>query len=353
MDRTRMRRVGAGLTLLGTMTLGLAAMAGPAVANSVTGLPMNFSPTGTNTFGSKAPDPDQCNGIIFTPGSDPATKKIVSGDFTPGSVVKFSVYDSAHNNGGTNNYVIHDCVVSYPPGTFTASDFQDNGTGEPATGAEGKFKSPDKTVIDQALLTQVGDQTLPVTYNWTVPSGTPAGTWICNFVKDTGNNHNGQTGGNGDGGNGNRKAAACGHVPQSTTTTTGSTTTTTRATTTTTKHGTTTTTLFCCVLIPTTTTTVVPTTTTVAPTTTTVAPTTTTTVAPTTTTAAGAQVLPAQGSTTAPPPTATPTRVLGVEGSRSLPFTGSNTRALLAAAGALLLLGGLLLLGADRPPSEG
>lgn len=337
MQRIKIRRIGAGLTVVGTMTLGLAAMAAPAVANSVTGVPMNFSPTGTNTFGSKAPDPDQCNGIIFTPGSDPATKKIVSGDFTPGTVVKFSVFDSAHTNGGTNNYELHDCVVSYPAGTFSAADFQDNGTGEPATGAEGKFKSPDKTVIDQALLTQVGDQTLPVTYNWTVPTGIPAGTWICNFVKDTGNNHNGQTGGNGDGGNGNRKAAACGQVPHGTTTTTGSTTTTTSATTTTR------------LLI------VIPTTTTVAPTTT------TTTRAPTTTTTVGAQVLPAQGSTTQAPTTlaptttttTTPTKVLGIEGSRTLAFTGSSTMTLLAAAGALLLLGGLLLLGVSAEGSEG
>lgn len=314
MHRTNLRRMGAGLTLLGTLTLGAAAIAAPAVATPPGDPPMNFSPTGSNTFGAKAVDTENCNGIIYTPGSDPATKKVVSGSLTAGGVVGFEVSDSAHANGGTNNYELHDCVISYPAGTFTSADFQDNGTGPPAPGSEGKFKGPDKTVLDQALLTEVGDQTLPVTYNWTVPSGIPAGTWICNFVKDTGNNH---------GGNGNRKAAACFQVVVPTTPTTPA---------------------------PTTTLPLTPTVPSTSPTT----PAPTTTVATTTTTTtAGVQVLPAQGTTTVAPTTTTttPTQVLGIEGTRTLPFTGSSTT-LLAAAGVLLLLGGLLLLGVTAEKSQ-
>ena len=353
-----MRRVGAALTLLGTVSLGVGAMAGAAGASGTVVTP-GFHPSGTNTFGAQSPNTEACNGVIYTPGSDPATKRITSGDFTPGSVVGFEVFDTAHKNGGANTYVLHDCVVAYPAATFTAADFQDApNMGEPAQGSEGKFKGPNKVVIDHALLTQIPDNTKPVTYTWTVPTWIPPLTWICNFVKDTGNNHDGGNKiGNGDGGNGNRKAAACGQVPAPPTTSSTSSSSTSSTSSSSTSTAPTT-------VAPTT---VAPTTvapTTVAPTTvapTTAAPTTAapTTAAPTTAppTTAGSQVQASQGTTTVPPttkppgkptPTTLPTQVLPLTATRTLPFTGSDTRPLVLAAGVLLLLGGMLLLGTDR-----
>ena len=82
----------------------------------------------TNTF--KPPttvlSPMCPNGIVGTPGSDPATKVLNTALNTPssflvGGTVHYTYSDNPH--GSPFGFTIQDCEVVYPPNFFKASDF--------------------------------------------------------------------------------------------------------------------------------------------------------------------------------------------------------------------------------------
>jgi hypothetical protein len=112
--------------------------------------------------------------------------------FMPGGTVHYIYDDNPHANGGTNNFTIQDCVVTYPAGTFQPSDFN----------SDGVLINPTKSVlnggtqIDGGELSGISDKEGLMYYSWTSGSDLGDGTWVCNFARDIRNNH---------GGGGNRK----------------------------------------------------------------------------------------------------------------------------------------------------
>jgi hypothetical protein len=188
---------GVGVALLGTALLGATAEA----ANG--GYPKAYNPETvapyTNTFTPQPADlkPTCPEAIAGTPGSDPASKKLntplnTAASFQAGGTVHFVYTDNPHVNGGTANFTIQDCMVTYPAGTFTAADFD----------ADGVLINPTTSVLkggtqlDGAELSGISAPTGPIYYSWTVPATLDAGTWVCSFARDIRNNH---------GGGGNRK----------------------------------------------------------------------------------------------------------------------------------------------------
>lgn len=243
------------------MAFGAVLVALPAGA-AKEGFPRSFNPETapgfTNTFSTKdVLSPHCAEAIAATPGSDPATKVLNNtlnnaASFQPGGTVHFTYLDNPHTNPGTQNFTIQDCVVTYPAGFFSASDF------DPVTGVlinpeyNKQRLTKGETQIDGAALSGIRSSVGNIYFSWTAPDDIAFGTWVCNFARDIRNNH---------GGGGNRKAPpTCYQVPPppTTTTTAGPGEPTTTSTT----------------LPPTTTTTLPPTTTTTLP------PTTTTTLPP-------------------------------------------------------------------------
>lgn len=255
--------------------------------------------------------PEDCNGIAPTSGSARATtQKQLTGNggsttFNAGDTVHFVVKFNPTDQ--TKSFDIRDCVVEFlPSNSFTSevkSLITSGSTGQliPTPGSTPAIKGYD-AVLDNAEWSWPDNSNLSsgsffLSWKVTVPAGTPSGTLICNYAKDTG--------GSNAGGGENRKAGACFTVGGGSN----------------------------------------PTTTTV-PNRPTVIPTTTTTTA--TTTTAPAVVAPVVITTTT-----APAQVLGEVVTRpTLPFTGSNTGVLAMTGGLMLLVGGLLLWAADRRLAE-
>ncbi|MEO5679855.1 MAG: hypothetical protein ABIS47_09305, partial [Acidimicrobiales bacterium] len=160
-------------------------------------------------------------GIAGTPGSDPASKVLNStlntaASFQAGGTVHFTYLDNPHTNGGTQNFTIQDCVVTYPAGFFSARDF-DPSTGVLINAAYSKaVLVKGGTQIDGASLSGISSSVGNIYYAWKAPADLAADTWVCFFARDIRNNH---------GGSGNRKVPpTCYQVTGTTTTTSSSTT---------------------------------------------------------------------------------------------------------------------------------
>lgn len=197
-----------------------------------TAFPRSFGPETaagfTNTFSTNEVLTPACaEALAGTPGSDPASKVLntalnTAASFQPGGTVHFSYLDNPHANAGTQNFTIQDCVVTYPAGFFSTSDF-DPGTGvltNPAYSKATLVKGG--TQIDGAALSGIGSSVGAIHFSWTAPTGIAPGTWVCNFARDIRNDH---------GGTGNRKVLpTCYAVAGGTTTTSAATSSTTSTT---------------------------------------------------------------------------------------------------------------------------
>jgi hypothetical protein len=170
------------------------------------GFPRSYNPETasgfTNTYSTNEVLTPACpEGIAATPGSEPASKVLnpalnTGASFEAGGTVHFTYLDNPHTNPGTQNFTIQDCVVTYPAGFFSPSDF------DPVTGA---LINPqyDKsrlvkggTQIDGAALSGIRSSVGNIYFSWTAPAGIAVDTWVCFFARDIRNNH---------GGGGNRK----------------------------------------------------------------------------------------------------------------------------------------------------
>lgn len=182
-----------GVMLIGTVIVATSADAAPSGYNQD-----YFPETAsgfTNTFSSKAALTPACpQALAGTPGSDPAAKVLngtlnaapaTPGALQPGGLVHFTYTDNPHDNGGTANFTIQDCVVAYPSTAFQASDFGANGVLINAS----KSVLKGGTQIDGAELNGISAPTGPIYFSWKIPAATNLGTWLCSFARDIRNNH--------------------------------------------------------------------------------------------------------------------------------------------------------------------
>ena len=196
-----MRRVAAGISVLGMMMVGTASMA-PAASAGPKGFDKAYvpDPSTPNTFAnSPATLTPQCpNAIVDTPGSNPATKKLnvslnqAGNNFQVGGTVHYVYLDNT--TVPVSNFTVQDCEVMYPAGFFPA------GSIDPSTGlVTGNFTQQQLdsgTAIDGADLGGFTDSTQQMYFGWNVHGVTP-GEFVCNFARDNSNQH---------AGTGNRKA---------------------------------------------------------------------------------------------------------------------------------------------------
>jgi hypothetical protein len=198
--RRHRRSVVAAVLAVALIGTGLIAASAEAAKS---GFPMSYDPETaagyTNTFTSKSQLNPACpQAIAGTPGSDPASKVLNAALNTPasfqaGGTVHFTYRDNPHTNGGKQNFTIQDCVVTYPAGTFSPSDF------DPVTGVllnASKSALNGGTQIDGASLTGISSSVGNIYFSWTAPADLAVDTWVCFFARDVQNNH---------GGGGNRK----------------------------------------------------------------------------------------------------------------------------------------------------
>ena len=347
-DHRRILRIGGVFaSVVGASMLAWAAVAPNATSAFSTQL---VAEPGQNPMPSAvAAVPENCKGIAPTPGSknDVTQKQLNEGQgivkvgpnsFDPGGTVHFLVLYNPTSKSAS--FDIRDCVVVFNPGNphiaavLALIDPAGHGQIIPTPGSTPAIKGFD-AVVDNAEFDFPDNAVLPGEFDlsWSVPVSAPPGALICNYAKDTGGSH--------VGGKENRKAGgACFSVPVPPTTTTTST-----STTSTTKPPA----PPPPITTSTTSTTSTSTTSTTSPTSTTSTSTTSTTSTSTTST-----------STTSPGPAPTagpnvettttiPTQVLGESFSKPpLAFTGENVNRLVAAAGAFVLAGGVLMLAGGR-----
>lgn len=213
--RSALRRLPAALGVsifcLGAV-LGVTAVAASADVVTFSG----FEATGTNSFSSGGELKPKCpEGILATPGSDPAAKRL--GDdfdpetFEPGDAIPYLYLDFTTAEEST--FKLQDCVVSFPEDFFVDEDFDEN-----HQLVNDSFKKSDlakaATELDAAELLDFVNTTAngeEFTYSWNSPEDLDAGLWICNIARDVAVNHGNQ----GDSDEvGNRKVSpVCFQVP--------------------------------------------------------------------------------------------------------------------------------------------
>jgi len=354
-------RIGVLAATVGSLLLLWALLAPLARASFATQL--TAEPGQTPMPNSVVAVPEDCKGIAPTSGSSKATtqKELNDGQglvsvgpnsFLPGGTVHWLIRYNATDTA--KSFDIRDCVVEFLPGNPNIAEvislIDPNGHGQIMTtpGSTPAIKGYD-TALDNAEFDFADNVALPGEFDlsWTVPADAPGGALICNYAKDTGGTH--------AGGNENRKAGACFTVqapPTTTSTTSPPSTTSTVSPASTTSPPTTTSTE-----IPSTTSTTI-----VAPgQATTSVPVSSTTEASTSTTSPGGGSTTSTSSSLVSTPSATasvaafsaattttvPTQVLG-EQFNKLATTGGATRTVLTGAGALILMGGILVLASER-----
>ncbi len=185
---------------------GAAALAGgllltvAGTAGATTTYPEAFTGAGITVTGLT---PACAQAIAATPGSDPAEKVIntsAANSYAPGGTVNYTYTD---NGRAGSTFEVQDCLVVYPSDFFSSGDFSANGV---LTGDYTKHDlTSTGTEVDGATLSGAVAANQLVNYAWTVPSSVTAGSWVCNFARDVGNNH---------AGDGNRKVSpVCFQVP--------------------------------------------------------------------------------------------------------------------------------------------
>lgn len=188
--REPLRRVAAVLGAISICTgavLGLTAT-GAGAAPPPSGYELDYSPVGNeeNTYSDIEELTAKCpEGIVGTPGSDPATKKIDFGDSTDSQI---HYYFDDNPDRTDEDFQVQDCVVGYPSDFFTETDFNEFGQ------LESDYSKHDLTkggeVLDQATLFGSADSTQEIHFYWNV-SGVSAGDWVCNYARDVNNQHQG------------------------------------------------------------------------------------------------------------------------------------------------------------------
>lgn len=200
--------LGLSVTALGAVqlaTTGSAAAAGNPMLYSPETSPVGVPPINTQTYvppnGTLTPT---CpNAIADTPGSDPASNAIntMAGLTPPNSTEAGGTIHYIFNDNGKigASFDIQVCQVSYPAGTFTAADF--NPDGSFAVNVS-KATLNTGTQIDGAQLTGTVASAGNVYYEWTFDptkiTTVNTGDWICQYARDINDAHSG---------GGNRKAA--------------------------------------------------------------------------------------------------------------------------------------------------
>ena len=191
--RARLLRLLGVMSIIASLALGVGATAASAATNGFE------QEAGKNTYTSEGTLSAQCpEGIAGTPGSDPANKELAPGNtaasFEAGGTVHYVYHDNP--NDDSTNFNLEDCVVSYPADKFTASDF--NASGQLVNALKKNVLVDDATELDKATLSGVTASTGDIFYSWTAPGNLTAGSWVCNFARDTSTGH---------GGGGNRKVS--------------------------------------------------------------------------------------------------------------------------------------------------
>lgn len=174
-----------------------------------------FVATGDNSFSSGGDLKPNCpEGILATPGSDPAAKRLGEGfdpdTFEPGDLIPYLYTDFTTAEEST--FKLQDCVVSFPEDFFVAGDFTDYQLTNESFSKNDLAKAA--TELDAAELLDfqnTTDEGEDFTYSWQSPENLDEGLWICNIARDVAVNH-------GNGGDsdevGNRKVSpVCFQVP--------------------------------------------------------------------------------------------------------------------------------------------
>jgi hypothetical protein len=196
-------RVAAFAALVGGLAVSLVVGSQAAFAGGG-GFPRAYSPEVApfnNTFTSptESLSPKCPQGIVGTPGSDPASLALnagLSSDLSSGGNVHFVYGDDAH--GSAFGFTIQICAVVYPASFFTGADF------DPVTGVlinpsfSKNVLDSSGTEVDGASLSGISNPEGDIYFSWTTPNTVPQGSWVCSFARDVDSDH---------GGGGNRKVS--------------------------------------------------------------------------------------------------------------------------------------------------